>query len=68
MLISEAAPEADPAGTGKKKRQEIIPGSAMGNVSKSGDLHGEKDENGSYRVQQCMGDFNVCGYPCKHLQ
>lgn len=49
MLISEVAPEADPAGS--EKRQEIIPESAMGKISKSGHLHGEKDENVSHRVQ-----------------
>lgn len=52
-------------GSGRqRKRQEIIPESAMGRIAKSGHLHGEKDENVSHRVQPCTGDFIVCGYPC----
>lgn len=49
MLISDVAPEADPAGS--ENRQEIIPESAMDRIAKSGDLHGEKDETESHRVQ-----------------
>lgn len=55
MLISDVAPEADPAGS--ENRQEIIPESATDRIAKSGDLHGEKDETESHRVQRCMGSF-----------
>lgn len=43
MLISDVAPEADPAGS--ENRQEIIPESAMDRIAKSGDIHGEKRRN-----------------------
>lgn len=35
----------------------------MGRTSKSGHLHGGKDENVSHRVQQCMGSLIMRGHP-----